>query len=85
MIVDLGDFSADLVMSLGDSPRLIRSIPTGFRSLTKAVAQNLNVQEAQAAQFLLKFGVDASKLEGQIARAVDSTLDQFATDLIKSI
>ena len=82
MIVDLGDFSADLVMSLGDSPRLI---PTGFRSLTKAVAQNLNVQEAQAAQFLLKFGVDASKLEGQIARAVDSTLDQFATDLIKSI
>lgn len=85
MIIDVGDFSSDLVMTLGDAPRLVRSIPTGFRSLTKAVAQNLNIQEQQAAQFITKFGVDPSKLEGQIARALDSTIDQFATELIKSI
>lgn len=85
MIVDLGDFSCDVVMSLGDSPRLIRSIPTGFRTLTKAAAQNLNIQEPQANQFILKFGIDPSKLEGQIARALDTTVDQFAAELVKSI
>ena len=85
LLLDIGDFSSDLVMTLGDSPRLIRSIPTGFRSFTKAVAQNLNIQEQQAAQFLMKFGVDPSKLEGQVARAIDSTLDQFSAELIKSV
>lgn len=85
MLLDLGDFSADLIMTMGDSPRLIRSIPTGFRSLTKAVSQNLNVQEQQAAQFITKFGIDPSKLEGQIFRALESTIDQFSAELIKSI
>lgn len=85
MIVDFGDFSSDVVMTFGDSPRLIRSIPTGFRSLTKAAAQNLNIQEQQANQFILKFGIDPTKLEGQIARALDTTVDQFAAELVKSI
>ena len=85
LLLDMGDFSSDLVMTLGDAPRLIRSIPTGFRSLTKAIAQNLNIQEQQAAQFIVKFGVDPNKLEGQIARALDTTLDQFATELVKSV
>lgn len=85
LIIDFGDFSSDVVLSLGDSPRLIRSIPTGFRSLMKAAAQNLNIQEDQASQFLVKFGIDPTKLEGQIARALDSTMDQFAAELVKSI
>ncbi len=85
MIVDLGDFSCDVVMTLGDSPRLIRSIPTGFRSLVKAASQNLNIQDQQASQFILKFGIDPTKLEGQIARALDTTVDQFAAELVKSI
>lgn len=84
LLLDMGDFSSDLVMTLGDSPRLIRSIPTGFRSFTKATSQNLNIEEQQAVQFIVKFGVDPTKLEGQIARALDSTLDQFAAELIKS-
>lgn len=85
LILDMGDFSSDLVMALDDAPRLIRSIATGYRSFTKSVAQNLNIQEEQAAQFLTKFGVDPSKLEGQISRAIDSTLDQYAAELIKSV
>ncbi len=85
MILDFGDFSTDVVMTLGDSPRLIRSIPTGFRTLVKAAAQNLNIDEQQAAQFISKFGIDSTKLEGQISRALDTTVDQFATELIKSI
>lgn len=85
MILDVGDFSTDVVMTLGDTPRLIRSIPTGFRSLVKATAQNLNIDEQQSSQFILKFGIDPTKLEGQIARALDTTVDQFASELVKSI
>lgn len=85
LIIDFGDFASDVVMTLGESPRLVRSIPTGFRTLVKSAAQNLNIQEQQAAQFILKFGVLPDKLEGQILRALDSTMDQFTAELGKSV
>ncbi|MBC7746835.1 type IV pilus assembly protein PilM [Pedobacter sp.] len=85
LIIDLGDFASDVVMTLGDGPRLIRSIPTGFRTLVKAATQNLNIQDQQAAQFIVKFGLQPDKLEGQILRALESTMDQFAAELTKSV
>src|SRR5690606_23540415 len=47
--------------------------------------QNLNVQEDQARQFILKFGLAPDRLEGQVYRAIESTLDGFAAELIKSV
>ena len=85
LIIDCGDFTSDVVMTLGDAPRLIRSIPTGFRTLSKAAVQNLNIQEQQANQFILKFGLQADRLEGQILRALESTVEQFAAEITKSV
>ena len=85
LIIDVGDQATDLAITFGDSPRLVRTIPMGIRSLVKAAVQNLNVQEDQARQFILKFGLAPDRLEGQVYRAVESTLDSFATELTKSI
>ncbi len=85
LIIDVGEQSSDLAITFGDSPRLVRTIPMGIRTLVKAIVQNLNVQEDQARQFILKFGLAPDRLEGQVYRAVESTLDTFATELIKSI
>ena len=85
LIIDVGEMSTDLAITFGDSPRLVRTIPTGIRSLIKAAVQNLNVQEDQARQFILKFGLAPDRLEGQVYRAIESTLDNFATELTKSI
>jgi type IV pilus assembly protein PilM len=85
LIIDMGETSTDLAITFNDAPRLVRSIPTGVRSLVKAAVQNLNVQEDQARQFILKFGLAPDRLEGQVYRAIESTLDNFASELIKSI
>lgn len=85
LIIDVGEQSTDLAITYGDSPRLVRTIPTGLRSLIKAAVQNLNVQEDQARQFILKFGLAPDRLEGQVYRAIESTLDNFAAELVKSI
>lgn len=85
LIIDVGETSTDLAITFGDSPRLVRTIPTGVRSLVKAAVQNLNVQEDQARQFILKFGLAPDRLEGQVYRAIESTLDSFAVELTKSI
>jgi len=51
----------------------------------KTVASSLSVREDQARQFILKFGLAQDKLEGQVFKALDSTLENFASELIKSV
>lgn len=85
LIIDVGEHATDLAITFGDAPRLVRTIPTGVRTLIKAAVQNLNVQEDQARQFILKFGLAPDRLEGQVYRAIEGTLENFAVELVKSI
>lgn len=85
LIIDVGETSTDLAVTYADAPRLVRTIPTGLKTLVKAAVQNLNVQEDQARQFILKFGLAPDRLDGQVYRAIEGTLDNFAAELTKSI
>lgn len=85
VIVDIGDFTTNIVVTYNDAPRLVRSIPTGMQSLVKAAAQNLNVQNDQATQFITKFGLLPDKLEGQVFRATHGTVEQLAAEVEKSV
>jgi len=85
LIIDIGEQSTNLAITFGDTPRLVRTIPTGLKTLIKAAVQNLNVQDDQARQFILKFGLAPDRLEGQVYRSIESTLDNFASELVKSI
>lgn len=83
--LDMGEHSTDIAIVYQDAPRLIRTIPTGIASLVKSTVSNLNVQEDQARQFILKFGLAPDRLEGQVLRALENTLDNFAAEVTKSI
>lgn len=85
MVVDMGEYATDIVITLQGAPRLVRTIPTGGQSLLKAAIQNLNVDENQARQFVYKFGLDQTKLEGQVYRALLSTVEVVASEVQKSI
>ena len=85
LIIDVGEQSTNLAITFGDTPRLVRTIPMGLKSLIKAAVQNLNVQDDQARQFILKFGLAPDRLEGQVYRSIENTLDNFASELVKSI
>lgn len=85
LLIDIGETSSDLAVTYGDSPRLVRTIPTGLGSLIKAAVQNLNVQDDQARQFILKFGLAPDRLEGQVLHAIDGVLDNFVVEITKSV
>ncbi len=85
LLLDMGEFSTDIAIVYGDAPRLIRTIPTGLSSFVKAAVQNLNVQDDQARQFILKFGLAPDRLDGQVFRAIEASLDNFAAEISKSI
>lgn len=85
MVIDVGNKSTDLVVTVNDAPRLTRSIPTGTEAVVRAAMQNLNIEQKQAEQFVFKFGLSKDKLEGQVYQAILSTVDLLVTEIEKSI
>ena len=85
LIIDLGERSTDLVVMYRGVPRLVRNIPGGFAILIRTVVSALNVKEEQARQFILTFGLAQDKVEGQVFKALDSVLENFASELTKSM
>ncbi len=85
MILDMGANSTDLILQYKDAPRLVRSIPSGGNNLLKSAQQNLGVDEKQAMQFVYKFGLIENKLEGQVYKALISTVDSLVFEIEKSI
>lgn len=85
MVLDIGNNSADIVVTMNGAPRLTRSIPTGTEAIVRAASQNLNIDEKQAQQFVFKFGLSKDKLEGQIYQAVIGTVDLLISEIDKSI
>lgn len=85
MVLDMDIATTDLVIVVNGSPRLTRAIPTGSETIVRAAAQNLNIDEAQARQFVSKFGLSQQKLEGQIFNAISGTIDLLMAEIDKSI
>lgn len=85
LIVDIGEYATDLVITVGGVPRLVRSIPTGGQTFVKTAAQHLSVEDNQANQFMYKFGLDQTKLEGQVYRALEPAVATVVAEIEKSI
>lgn len=85
MVLDIGSKNTDLVVTANGAPRLTRSIPTGAEAIIRSAAQNLNIDDKQARQFVFKFGLSKDKLEGRIYDAILGTVDILTGEIDKSI
>ncbi|HZP55664.1 MAG TPA: type IV pilus assembly protein PilM [Candidatus Saccharimonadales bacterium] len=85
MVLDIGSNSADLVVVMSGVPHLSRAIPVGANAIVRSVVQNLAVDNNQAQQFVFKFGLDKTKLEGRVYHAIVDTVDGLMNEVEKSI
>lgn len=85
LVLDIGNKSTDLVIVAGGTPRLTRAIPTGMEAIIRSAVQNLNVDEKQAEQFVMKFGLSKDKLEGQVYQGIIGTVELLTGEVEKSI
>jgi type IV pilus assembly protein PilM len=85
MVIDMGNRSTDLVVTMNGSPHLTRIIPTGLEAVIRSASQILNVDQNQAEQFVLKFGLSKDKLESQVYNAILPTVDTLIAEIEKSI
>ena len=85
LLLDIGSRNTDLVIVMNDTPRLIRSIPTGSDAMIRTASQNLNVDYKQASQLVYKFGIAKDKLDGQVYQALIGSVDILVSEIEKSI
>lgn len=85
IVLDMGAKTTDLIVVYGGAPRLVRSISIGGETLIKSAMQNLNTDYKQAVQFVSKFGLSTDKLEGQVFKALKSSMESLTDDIRKSV
>ncbi|SRR4030042_4526972 len=85
MIVDLGARSTNIAISRNAQLVFSRSIPTAGEAFTRAVAQILGVQEAQAEEYKRTYGFSNTQLEGKIKVALEPVFRMIVDEMKKAI
>ena len=85
VVVDFTSLTTDIALVSKGVTGLIRSVNIGAKSLIRVTAQNLGLDEVQAEQFVRKFGMTQTKLEGQVFRAMKPLIDNVVDEIRKSV
>jgi type IV pilus assembly protein PilM len=85
VLVDFGVNSTDVAVIEHGHPLVIRSLPIGGDSLTKAIARALEMEESQAETYKKAYGVDQTKLEGKIKAALDPIISLLLEEIEKTL
>lgn len=83
MIVDIGSTTSDLSIVQDGIPILNRTINIGGQTLTRAIAESMNVSLDRAEQFKRDFGVSLSTENGQkgIPHTISTTLSPLLNEV----
>ena len=85
IILDMGAIGTNIIIYANGSPHLTRNITTGSQAIFRAATENLNVDNDQANQYVMKFGLSEDKLEGQVYKALINIVDTLCAEIEKSI
>lgn len=80
MLVDLGAFSTDITIVESGIPVLSRSIDVGGATITKAIAQSLNIADKRADQFKQDIGF-SSQTTNNIPKIIENTISPIINEI----
>lgn len=85
MIVDIGATSTEIAIVEKGIVSHTRSLPAAGYAFTRAISQNLGLDQNQAEQFKRKFGLSQDKLEGQVLKTIKPILNNIVDEVERSI
>lgn len=85
LIVDIGEKHTDIVIYGDGALRFTRSVSTGFSSIVKAVAQELDLEMIQAEEYVKTYGLVSDKLDGKIRDAISPIYSIILNEMKRSI
>ncbi|HIA92339.1 TPA: type IV pilus assembly protein PilM [Candidatus Saccharibacteria bacterium] len=84
-ILNIDDNFSEIIIARNAKPYLTRSLDVGNETLIRTAIQNLNIDDAQAREFVYKFGLTTTKLEGQVYKALKGSIDSLVGEIKKSV
>ncbi|OGY87709.1 MAG: hypothetical protein A2233_02055 [Candidatus Kerfeldbacteria bacterium RIFOXYA2_FULL_38_24] len=83
MLIDMGAAATTISIVLDAVPLINRSIDIGGRTITKAIANNLNIDLARAEQFKRDFGLtkQQDQLSGQVPKRIQFMVDSVVNEV----
>lgn len=82
MIVDIGAMATDIAVVVDGIPMINRSIDVGGNTMTKSIAQSLNVDHDRAEQFKRDFGIASN--QGGVSQ-VPKTIEFVISSIVNEI
>lgn len=85
ILLSCGYKSTDLMILSKGEPLFTFSINVGGLSLTRGLMNELNLPIDQAEEYKKSYGLNASLLEGKVAKILTSVVDEIVSQISKSI
>lgn len=82
MIVDIGAMATDIAVVVDGIPLINRSIDVGGNTMTKSIAQSLNVDQDRAEQFKRDFGItNAQSGAAQVPKTIEFVISSIVNEI----
>lgn len=85
LIIEIGAATTELSIVSGRKISLTRSLAVGGASFTRAVAQGLGFELAQAEQYKITYGLDSTDLEGKVGAAIKPIFDVIVNEAKRAV
>lgn len=85
LILDIGRTHSNIVIYAKSALRFTRTITSGFDSLTKAAAQELNLEMIQAQEYISAYGFLSDKLSGKIKNSISPVYNIMLNEMRRAI
>lgn len=85
MVVNIGAATTDISVVARRSVRFTRSIATGGKALARAVSQSLGFEIEQAEEYKKTYGLEETKLEGKVMKAIKPIFDVVVEEIKRSL
>lgn len=85
LIISFGASTTDVCIIRSGKLTFTRSIATGGIALSRAVAQDLGFELAQAEEYKKTYGLDASQLEGKVMQSIKPVFDVVVNEIRRAL
>ena len=84
VIVNFNTHDTGIIVAYRGAVRFTRSVSIGGDSLTRAVAQNLNLEFVQAEEYKQTYGLDSAQADGRVFNAIKPVFDNILAEVKRS-
>lgn len=85
MVVNMGAGTTDFSIVKDGVLAFTRAVGTGGTALTRAVKQDLQLEEGQAEEYKKTYGLDPNQLEGKVYKSLKPLVDSILSEMKKGI